>query len=426
MAFSRYIGTCLLLLLGMLFVACAPNPDNTCVQDKINGDWEKIVESDACSNTEKAEAYLAMGGFDYFAFIGSKNSALIEILNLTPSNWIIKRGYFDKAVSLVNSLRSGTQKTIYLFGSFLGLYTYFTGNLDNGANGSAIAFDGKIETLETESFSGSSLNTSSGGSGTSLNPTKYYQFKINDSDQYYIIDSDTLPFGPIYTVYQDNNGDGSGDASLNAGAATAVVGEMATKGIQQLNQIVEMKGLEDPFANSANVNIQTVNDFVNKIFGYFRQIETASTALGIDASNDVLQKIAEFKSKLDNGGECEILRTNPALLLIQYFATNLQESVLTEYSGANLFLASKLAQYGADATFDAKQIGNTYGISDLGIKIRFLKNDSLTYLPYWSDATTDIKETLTVFKGFGDNEVAVDGKIVFAEIICASELLSND
>jgi hypothetical protein len=33
---------------------------------------------------------------------------------------------------------------------------------------------------------------------------------------------------------------------------------------------------------------------------------------------------------------------------------------------------------------------------------------------------------MAVFKEFDDNEVAVDGKVVFAEIICASDLLSKD
>jgi hypothetical protein len=411
--------------MSILLVSCAPDQIDTCEQDKINGDWEEVIDSEACSNTEKAEAYLAIGGFDYFDFIGSENPNLIGMLSLNSSNWIVKKGYFDSAVELVSSLNSGTQKTIYLFGSFLGMFTFFTGNLDNGADGGATAFDGEIESVETESFTGSALNSGSGGNQTNLNPTANYQFILNDSNQYYIIDSGTLPAGP-YTIYQDNNGDGSGDVLLNAGAATVIAGEMTSKGIQQINQIVKLTRLEDPFANNANVNIISVNDFANKVFGYISQIETVSVALGLDASQDALQRITEFKSILDNGGECEILRTNPALLLVQYFATNLQEVALTDYSNVNLFLASKLAEYGADATFDTAQVGSTFGISDLGIKILFLNNDSSSYIPYWFDATSDIKETMAVFKEFDDNEVAVDGKVVFAEIICASDLLSKD
>jgi hypothetical protein len=316
----------LLILMSILLVSCAPDQIDTCEQDKINGDWEEVIDSEACSNTEKAEAYLAIGGFDYFDFIGSENPNLIGMLSLNSSNWIVKKGYFDSAVELVSSLNSGTQKTIYLFGSFLGMFTFFTGNLDNGADGGATAFDGEIESVETESFTGSALNSGSGGNQTNLNPTANYQFILNDSNQYYIIDSGTLPAGP-YTIYQDNNGDGSGDVLLNAGAATVIAGEMTSKGIQQINQIVKLTRLEDPFANNANVNIISVNDFANKVFGYISQIETVSVALGLDASQDALQRITEFKSILDNGGECEILRTNPALLLVQYFATRLRLEV---------------------------------------------------------------------------------------------------
>lgn len=416
-----------MLLLGFTIglMSCKSNQEDTCEHDKINGDWQRIIDSSECSSTEKAEAYLALGGFDYFGFIGEDNPDLISMLGLNEDNWQTKRGYFDSALSLVAGLSTGTQKTIYLFGAFLGMYTYFAGNLDNGANGQAIALDGNIESSETDAFTGSGLSSGSGTNETELITTSYYQVSINNSNQYYTIDSATLSSGPPYTVYEDNDADGTGDTLLAAGDATTVVNNMSSEGISALNQVVLMNRLQNPFQSIASVNINNINQFSNTVLDYLNKIETATDALELDDTEEPVKTISEYQSDIDNGGECQLLEENPALLLSHYFASSMQKTQIADYATVNVLLASKLSQYGVDATFDANDLSTSYGFSDMGVKVRYLNSDGSSYIPYWSDATSDITETMNVFSEFSVNVVAKDGTVSLAEIICASELLSK-
>lgn len=171
----------IILFVFCFFIICCSENEDTCEKDKINGDWGDIVENSKCSDTEKAEAYLALGGFDYFSYIGVEDPNLISILGLNPSNWTIKREYFDKAIELSEPLISGTQKTIYLFGNFLALYTYIHGTLDNGANDSTIAFDGNVESSEIETFTRSKLSTDPNGVNTYISEVLIYDNNIESA-----------------------------------------------------------------------------------------------------------------------------------------------------------------------------------------------------------------------------------------------------
>ncbi len=408
------------LVFVLLLASCANEQTDTCETDKTNGDWQEIVDSDACSNTEKAEAYLALGGFDYYDFILSDNVDLVNNLGLNVNNWETKKGYFDAAASLASSMTSGTQKTIYLLGSFLALYTHMEGKLDNGANGNATAFDGEVETSETDSFTGSGLASDSSDSDTDLEPTEFYQFLINDNSQIYVWDVSTDIF------YEDNNGDGRGDDPLTSVAAETLLSSMTNNGLQVLNQVVYMNSLADPFASSGSVNIAGVNEFAQTILVYIENIQTALDALSADSSDDTVVQIEEFRSDLDNGGECETLENNPILLLVQYFASNIQETAISDYSNVNALSSLTLLKYGADASFDSSNLSSTYGISDLGIKIRFLNFNSTDEIPYWLDATSDVTRTLELFKQFDNDVEKDDGKIVLSEIICASDLMADN
>ncbi|MBU2514472.1 hypothetical protein KJ966_24320 [bacterium] len=410
------------VLLILLLAACANEQTDTCETDRINGDWQKIVDSESCTSTEKAEAYMALGGFNYFDFILSEDLNLVDLLGMTIDNWGRKKGYFDAAMGLASSMSSGTQKTIYLLSSFLALYTHMEGNLDNGADGNATAFDGVVESTETDSFTGSGLASDSGGSETRLDPTDYYQFKINNNSQTYLWDTATD------TIYEDSNGDGdsTGEVLLNSTQKNIVKANILIEGLQYLNQVVFMRSLADPFTNSGNVNVAGVNEFASTILVYISNIQTALDALQADPSDDAIVRIEEFRSDLDNGGQCETLENNPALLLVQYFAENLQEVAISDYSNANVLSFLELARLGADASFDSRGFADLYGIADLGIKIRFLGYNSVGYIPYWLDSTSDVKYTLEIFKQFDNTVEKDDGKVVLSEIICSSELMADN
>lgn len=417
--------TVFLILSVFILSACNARQENTCETDRINGDWGDIVDNENCSNTERAEAYLALGGFNYFKFIGDDDPDLIEILGLNESNWETKKGYFDAAISLVENMATGTQKTIYLLASYLGLFTHVSGNLDNGA-GSATAFDGDIEEVEQTRFTGSDLDSSSGSQTSELTPTDNYQIRIVDGTQYYVIDSASLTSGPPYNIYLDNDGDGSGDEKISDTEAIGVVSSMSDPGIAELNQVTQMDSLSDPFSSSDDLNISSVNAFADDILQYILKIQAAIEALNVDASEDVVEQVENFRLDLDNGGVCGELEDNPSILLVQYFASSLQETAITDYSDVNRLSASRLQEYGADASFDSNDLSSTYSVEELGVKVLFKVNGSSNYISYWSDSTTEIKNTLEVFKNFDDNELeAGDNKIVFSEVICASDLMSD-
>jgi hypothetical protein len=407
--------------------ACSARQEDTCETDRIDGDWKAVSENDNCSNAERAEAYLARAGFNYFEFIVNDDPDLIEILGLSENNWLEKKDYFDNAIDLIGDVTDdsrGTDKTISLLGSYLALFTHVSGNLDNGA-GSAAAFDGEIEEAEQSHFTGSALS-SSDADASELIPTDFYQIRIVGQTQYYVVDGGSLSSGPPYSVFLDNNGDGSGDERADNSTGLSVISSMLDPGLAELNQVTHMNSLQDPFADSAGLNISAVNTFADDILQYILKIQTATEALNVDASQDAVKQVEEFRQTLDNGGVCSELEDNPAILLVQYFASSLQEDITSDYSLLNRLVASRINEYGVDASFDTIGLLDTYSIEELGVKVRFRVNESSDYISYWTDSSSEIKTTLEVFKNFDNNQLeAGDNKIVFSEVICASDLMSE-
>ncbi|PCI30635.1 MAG: hypothetical protein COB67_01410 [SAR324 cluster bacterium] len=403
----------------LLLVSCADPDKDTCEQDQLDGNWQAIVDSNQCNAEQKGEAYLALGGFDYFKFATSGDQPLAKTLNLTSTaDAETKFGYFEKAKNEVeSSYKTGTnaEKTIFFLGSFLTLYTRLIKDLDTGT-GSATAVDGKVETEEVDNFVGSGLSTPSGSDadGSTMTKTDFIQFQI--SDGYYIFDSTTANNVPP-SVYADTEADGSADNSTSL-FDNSNPQKFLPNNWLAANQVVYLEKLEDPFSGGVNTN--NITTFMGDLITDLTDLENSLLALGVDSDSDSIKDINDFKTKLDNGATCPSLVSNPNLKIAELFVKNTQETSIGNYADTNLFTVAELVGQGeADTSTDS--IPGFAGT--IGIKMLFRQN-STTTIPYWSDASTDVKSAMTRIKGLGSNSASKnDGIITLSEVICAAELL---
>lgn len=445
------IKSILALLLTFLFiVSCASEKENSCEEDQDDLDWQAVTKNDDCSNEEKAEAYLALAGFSSYELINQGNRTIPEVLGLNGSNWATKKGYADTAVSLVSSLSTGTQKTIYFFGSILGLYTTAMGNLDNGqydpstdatSDASADAFDGELYDSEINHFAGSGIALdSSPDDGMSIDAVDaYFQVRVNGQSEYFIYDwnvyetyyTDPLnyPFNsPPVFIYLDTNADGTSDG--NHSNSTDYFNDMTSDGLAEFNQIFKLNALTDPFKdrNDLSADITVINTFAADIYQYITNIESGASNLGIDASEDYMEDLAKYKSDLDNGAECKTLTEQKSIKIFQYLTGAFQDVSADDYSDKNLVELSELVRLGVDSTPDTSALSGILSIAKVGAKFRFRsKADPNVYLPYWkNDSTSDINDLLSIIQRFEFNDVTSDdGKVTFSEIICAADATSD-
>lgn len=417
-----------ILSIGMVLCSCSSEETNTCENDKLDSNWGSIVSSSLCSSEQKGEAYLALGGFDYFDLITTEDPTLIKILGLSSGNWLTKYGYFVKAANLVRSrYTTGTdaEKNIFFLGSFLATYTYMTGKLDNGEGGSAVAFDGNMESSEISALTGTSVSSNTGGGdGTNLVPTNLLQVK--SGDDYYLIN---IVNSLITDISADSNADGIQDGSITLPVYSSVLENVAQWSV--VNQVAYMNSMEDPLGGTGgSAKVDEVKDFSTVLLNLLVDIEASMVGLGLDSSADTIEKIVDFRNKLDNGGSCTQLKDNPLLLLAEEFSTSQKLEIAAggSYADANVFSLTRLAELGKSNFADPGSLtGNLPGITvNIGVKILFKRADN-DYIPYWTDATTDIKSALESVAQFDTTSVrSNDKKISFSEIICAAELFSSD
>ena len=402
-----------LIIFGFIifaFLACKADEEDQCDDWKYNEKWEKIVNSSGCSAEQKGEAYLALGGFDYFNLITNSDEPFAKALNLKDSNWNTKLNYFDAAANAVRSSYkkgSGIAKTIFLLGTFAGAYTYLEGNLDNG-NGGNTSFDGEMADEEINFFLGTDIvdNTSD---GTELNPTTDYQ--VVYLGNYYILDDD----GDFW-INTDANGITKGAQIVDAGLLANLAD---TDNWTAVYQIAELDKVEDPLSGIGDFN--AVTTFATKLVSYLDDLEDSVLAIGIEADSTTVEQITDFKSDLDNGGTCTKFDDNPGLRLVNLMITKTRESVRvsSDYSNDNLFSISDMSGFGEDATFDA--------ISGVETGVKLIFKSAGGYVPYWDDATDDVKDAMTNIALFGDTEIeADDGEVAFTEVVCAADLIGED
>lgn len=424
----------LLLVAVIVLFNCKGKEEDSCEEDKIDGDWEAIATNSDCSSTERAEAYLALGGFNFFDYLSLDDPNLASILRLNGSNWQTKKSYFDKAANLTATKRDGTQKTIYLFGTFLGLYSYVSGKLDNGTDPSndARAFDGELASSEIEAFTGSGVTDTSDDSTefdvtTDSNPNPLYQFKISNVDKYFLYNSTAGEY------YEDASGDGIVD---NTSDVSVTVGNhLANNDIESFNQIMYLNSLTNPLAATGNVNPAAINTFANSVYGYLENVQTAIETIQGGETSEAVEAIEDYKGYLDNGGQCKTLNDSPGLRLIQYFNSVMQDASADDYSGVNVLSTTELSSLGEkDASADIPTLtfgGTTVSLpSEIGIKVVFKHWNSGPYLPFWkpdSTTDTDVKDTMTFFNRFDKSNVkAGDHRIVLSEILCVSDVMEAD
>lgn len=140
---------------------CKDEPEITCEELKLDRNWEAIAGKEECLRSDRALAYLALGGFDSFDYLEDRVYDLTRTLALSAENWRRKQNFFSKAAKLVKPgymTGSGAEKTIFMVASYLSLYVIVIGELDNGEGMDTTAFDGKIESSEIEAFIGEGLN----------------------------------------------------------------------------------------------------------------------------------------------------------------------------------------------------------------------------------------------------------------------------
>lgn len=406
----------LLLSLSLLFCLGCKSEEETdnCEEDRTDGKWQAVADSDQCSNGEKGEAYLGLAGFDYFNLIRFQDSqSITEILGLTSSNWSSKLSYYKQASNTVrNSYQAGDdrEKTVFFFGSFLSMYTDFSGNLDNGDDGSATALDGTITPGEIEKFSGVTQNASGGDSDIILTPTSKYQIK--SGGVYYIFNSDTN------TLYEDDQSDGIENA--NTGFSIFQIAAV-TAAATEVNQVVQIDKIADPLASVSDPS--TVTDFATRLLNYLGDIQNSLNSLNVENDSELVKPIIEFREDLDNGAQCTTLKSFPALSIANLFVANTQKTELSDYSSTNKVDVNDIINL--YSTFTATP---PTGISvPLGVKLIF-KTNTATYTAHWDTShTTDVKDAMESLELLGTTDVeALDGKISYTELVCASELIADN
>ncbi len=423
---NRRIYCLLVLCVGLFLLSCVIQED-TCEEDRNKGNWDQIIGSNSCSAEQKGEAYLAKGEFDYFRFAQLEDPELYTFLNLTAENWEEERyNYYRAAANIVRDryeTGNDTAKTIFFLGSFLALYTYLGGNLDNGKpeGTDAAAWDGNIESSEVDEFTGAGIQTDSTGDGTDLDAsTDSYQFEYNGI--YYILEETTQEI--FVDLLADGIKDGDG---ISAFDAEVLIENKSNWTV--LNQIVHVVDLNDPLATSGGAEKATlVTSFSASLVNYLSDVEKAMLSLGMDSSSDSIATIVKYRNKLDNGGVCDRFKNNPNLPLVEIFVGNSQKEEIVAggtfpYANVNLLSPTELGNLGEDSSGDFQSIPDV----SAELKIRLLFSDGLgNYIHNWGSAKLEIQTAMLSMAQFQSTGVeSGDGKIAFSEIVCAAELLSS-
>jgi len=396
-------------MLVCIFAASCRQTD-TCEDDKKDENWEAIVDNASCSDEQKGEAYLALGGFDYFNFVTAEDPNLNEILNLNEDTWERSYNYFRAAVHTVIPVSGNdtdAEKTIYFIGSILSLYTHLIGNLDN-------SFDGEIESDEISEFTGTNINDESDAvsDGTNLETTGLIQFRYEN--QHYIAEINDPSDLSTWLFYNDDSADGIENSNLGPAEKLSLISGSADW--EKINHVVDMKRLEDPFAGNA-AKIQDTTLFFTVLVGLIDSVEQSLQVLGVDASDDSVAQLSDIKNSIDNGAQCSQIQYNPAIVLLQIFSQSLEKNERTDsdYSESNIIQMEDLTGI-EDTTYptiDALSV-------ELNVKVRFL-DELANNLAYWSDATPDVFNALSNISQIGTVDATGDGVISFSEIICTSE-----
>lgn len=435
-------------------IACANVDEDKCEVDKQDEDWQAIVNNGDCSAEQKGEAYLALGGFDYFKFATKEEStSTAQVLGLTKENWQDRRdNYYKKAMNIVKDrykAGSNAEKTIFFLGSFLTLYTHVSGSLDNGEAPNTTAFDEQFTQEEISKFTNAEVGTdSTSDDGSTIVLVKQYQITVDGDHYVYDISAGTADSD--IRLYNDVSADGSADTLLQPPTAPSptdpdfatliLVYQQELQAFQAkvlklknpanwtaLRQIGYMESMTDPFSSVGDTT--QVTNFASDTLVYLDNMEQSLLTLGLDSSSDSVKDIQEFRGKLDNGANCSTLNNNPALRLLEIFAKNTQSTAISDYSNSNNLSVQDLIDLGKDAS--ELNIETPPGVADsvtIGLKLLFKSaSGSPPYIPYWKGATTGIATAMENIDNYS-NEVPAkeDNKITFSEMICASDLLSTD
>ena len=112
--------TLIFITILLCFSTISCRQADTCEDDKKDGKWGEIVDNDSCSADEKGEAYLALGGFNFFNFRTQQDEDIVSTMGITDHNWETKLNYFESSANAVRSSYqdgSDTEKTIFLLAS---------------------------------------------------------------------------------------------------------------------------------------------------------------------------------------------------------------------------------------------------------------------------------------------------------------------
>ncbi len=428
---EKRLTTYLILFFGLLMVSCAA--EDTCEDDIKDGAWDKVINNSACSAEQKGEAYLGRGGFDYFKFFDKNITKLIDVLGLNLQNVESKWQDFENAANAVeNSYNGGSdaEKTIFFLGSFLAFYTKVMWKLDNGAGGTAEAFDENPSSEEIDYFTG----TQTSGEATDdakMVPSDYLQIKFNDKTTYYIflVDASGDISLDVNNIFKDISADGfismdeTSDSVMTYFDLLDITADISTSNFEKINKVIYMEDMTDPFDGK---NIGDVVTFAEDLANYLADIEKAMIALGIDPTDDTIETIRKYRRKLDNGGQCTTLEENPSIGFLELLVEKLQKAEIKAgqdaYAGKNIISAVESKDK------MVTKVDTSYDGIDLGMKILFRKKDTTSdYIPYWEGATTNIYNAMDSISLFNPGDVTTDDKnIALTEILCAPDAFSSN
>jgi hypothetical protein len=428
---TNLIIFCFVLL---TFFACKDDEEDNCEDWKYNEKWSKIVNSSSCSAEQKGEAYLALGGFDYFNLIRFQDSPFAEVLGLNSGNISTKQNYFDKAAETVESTYqngSGIAKTIYLFGTFAGAYTYLTGNLDLGVDGSADGFDGIFSSYEINNFLGTDVSEDTNDLNNMVATTTY---QIKSSDNYYLYNTVSTK------LFNDDLADGIDDSPaveiIDNSTDVPPTFEKTTilANTTAIYQVTELNSITDPLSGATSKNPSDITGFADNIAGYLQQIKSSLQVLDIEDTSTMIEDITTLQNQLDNGGKCDTFQVGSALNFLNMIVEKTRKDQLpsTSYATDNILstadIISDSSSDSSDDIFTDITAGNPLfaNVSEFGVKLKF-KNNSGGFEAYWAGAhPSDIYTPMDNLSALTNNELtAGDGKIALTEILCAGELISK-
>ena len=408
------------------FLACKADEEDQCDDWKYNEEWSKIISSSSCSAEQKGEGYLALGGFDYFNLIIYEDEPFSKMLGLNNGNWETKRNYYDAAASVVSSTYqngSGIAKTIYLLGTFAGAYAHLSGNLDNGADGSADAFDGDMTSVEINNFLGTDVSEDTNDLNN-MNATTTYQIKSGGS--FYLYKSD------LNELYNDVAADGIDDPPATA-EITGFLKATLLSAATAVYQVTELNSITDPLSGATSKPASVITDFASKISTYLQNMKSSLQALDIDEASNTIDDITTFQNQLDNGGKCTSFDVGSALNFLNTIVEKTRKDQFPlNYDNDNILSTSEIINdASADSSDDVfTDITNNPllpNAQEFGVKLKF-KNSSGGFEAYWAGAhPTDIVTPMDNLSAITDNNLtAGDGKIALTELLCAGELMAEE